>query len=682
VDARSDIFSLGALLHELFTGRKAFEGKSQASLIAAIMNTQTAPISKIQPSLPPTLDPLVRGCLNRDPSERWQTAHDVLKQLQWIQGSSSAIPVPAARTGRSLSAIWIAVVLLVLIGGAAAALRFLLNNRPTSEQATFSVVMPTKISLAVGENSPGSAAMSPDGSRLILRGVDADTGKILLYVRPVGSLNFTPIPGTEDGASPFWAPDGQRIAYFAHGKLMRIDLNGGAPRVICDASTTNGAGTWNADDVIVANLNDAGLSRVSADGGTAEPATVFDPAAERYHNWPQFLPDGKHFLYSIAGRLASTNGIAVGLLNSKETKPVANGVLSPSAYLPSGYLLFLKGGALMAQSFDARALKVNGNPMVLAEHATSPFAASESGTVMYRNLVIVPNQFLWIGWDGHEIGPAMQPGFYTDPALSPDGSKLAFAKKENSGASLDIWISDMAAGTPPRRLTFDPGDDRGPVWSPDGSAIAFWSNRQSAPGLYRKNANGVGDEELLIAEKNDIWPYQWTCDGKCLIYFGGPAVPAYDISIYSFTERKSMPLIQSKFVDADGAISPDGRWIAFEDNSSGRYEVYLTTFPASSTKLAVTSESGVDSLWSSDGKKLFYVNSVTQELLSVDVKPGNPPQFGAPQRIYRGPLDWLSDHSFDIDAKRQRVLVQTSTASQTDITVLLNWRPQLPATKP
>jgi len=318
----------------------------------------------------------------------------------------------------------------------------------------------------------------------------------------------------------------------------------------------------------------------------------------------------------------------------------------------------------------------------LAEHATSPFAASESGTVMYRNRVIVPDQFLWIGWDGREIGPVMESGFYADPALSPDGSKLAFVKKETSGATMDIWIFDIDTGTPPRRLTFDPGDDRGPVWSPDGSAIAFWSNRQSGPGMYRKNANGVGDEELLVPDKNDIWPYQWACEGNCLIYFGGASVPAYDISKYSFTERKAVPLIRSKFIDVDGAVSPDGHWVAYEDNSSGRYEVYLTTFPVSSTKLAVTSESGVDSLWSSDGKKLFYVNSVTQQLLSVDVKPGNPPQFGAPQRIYRGPLDWLSNHSFDIDAKRQRVLVQTSTASQTDMTVLLNWRPPPPETKP
>ncbi len=682
LDARSDIFSLGGLLHELFTGKKAFEGKSQAGLIAAIMNAETIPMSQIQPNLPPALDPLVRGCLNRDPAERWQTAHDVLKQLQWIHGSSTAVQLPAVSKERNRYAIWIAAILLLIIGAGAFAIRSVFDKQPAPEQATFSVVMPARISLAVGENSPGAAAISPDGSRLILRGVDAETGKTLLYVRPVGSLNFTPLAGTEDGASPFWAPNGQSIAYFAHGQLLRMDIAGGTSRFICDAATSNGAGAWNNDDVIVANLNDVGLSRVSANGGTPEAVTKLNPDRERYHNWPQFLPDGKHFIYSIAGSSASSDAIAVGELDSKETRILVHGVRTPSAYLPSGYLLYLKSGALMAQVFDAKTIQLSGAPLVLAEHATAPYAASKSGTVMYRNVVQVPDQFLWIGWDGREMGSVMAPGYYSDPALSPDGSKLAYSQRESSGATMDIYVLDVAAGTPPRRLTSDPADDRGAVWSPDGSAIAFWSTRAGSPGIYRKNASGVGEEELLVPDKSDAWPYQWACSGKCLVYFGGPSVPAYDIFIYDFTERKSRPLISTKSIDADGAISPDGRWLAYEDNSTGRYEAYLTTFPVSSTKLAVTNESGVDSLWSSDGKKLFYVNSVTQELFSLDVKAGNPPEFGRPQRVYRGPLDWLSDHSFDIDTKRQRVIVQTSTASQTDITVLLNWRPQTSAPKP
>jgi Tol biopolymer transport system component len=250
---------------------------------------------------------------------------------------------------------------------------------------------------------------------------------------------------------------------------------------------------------------------------------------------------------------------------------------------------------------------------------------------------------------------------------------MAFAKTEKPGNPFDIWILEFASGEL-KRFTSDPADDRSPVWSPDGKSIVFWSKRSSAPGLYRKNSNGVGEEELIVADNRDIWPYQWTRDGKFLLYFGGAGVPSYDLSMFSFAEHKSLPLVHTPFIEADGAVSPDGRWLAYENNETGRYEAYLTTFPPSATKLPVTTDSGVDSLWSSDGRKLFYVNSVTRELLSLDVKPGNPPTFGSLRRIYRGPLDWTSGHSFDIDTQRRRLLVQTSTNPQTDLTVLLNWQ--------
>ena len=203
----------------------------------------------------------------------------------------------------------------------------------------------------------------------------------------------------------------------------------------------------------------------------------------------------------------------------------------------------------------------------------------------------------------------------------------------------------------------------------------FWSRRQSGPGLYRKNSNGTGGEELIVPEKSDIWPYQWAGDN--LLYFGGNGIPSYDILMFYFTERKSRPLIQTPFIDGDGAVSPDGKWLAYENNETGRYEVYVTTFPPSDTKLTVTAESGVDSLWSPDGRKLFYVNAATRELLAVDVKPGNPPGFGPPRRIHAGPLDWTSAHSFDIHPTQQQILLQVSTAPQIDITVLLDWQASL-----
>jgi Tol biopolymer transport system component len=680
-DARSDIFSFGAVVYEMITGKRAFEGQNQASVIASVLKVDPPTIAVLQPTAPPALDHLVRGCLAKDPADRWQTAHDVLKQLEWIAASpiNTAPASASVPKVRRISRLWIAATLALGIIAAVSTAYIFRGGGAAAPPMRYTVAMPANISLAIGENSSGSAAISPDGSRIVLRGVDANTGKIHLYVRPVDSVDMTPLPGTDDGASPFWSPNSRSVAFFAQGKLMRLDLGSSEPQVICEASTSRGSGSWNGNDVIVANLTDGGpLSRVPAMGGSPTPITSLSEHAQREHHWPQFLPDGKHFLYIAQGAVSLINagesGIYVGSLDSKDSKLILGGVNSPVIYARPGYLLFLqRGGVLVAQPFDKDRLEVSGMPVRLAENAVPPFSASQNGTVTYRNRTVVPDRLLWIGWDGREIGPVLEPGYYADPALSPDASKLAFAKRESAGGTLDIWILDFSTREL-KKLTSDPGNDRTPVWSPDGRSIVFWSSRASGPGLYRKNSNGSGEEELIVPSKNDAWPYQWSWDGTSLMFFGGSF---YHISMFSFAERRVVPLIQTPFTDVDGAVSPDGRWFAYENNETGRYEVYLTTFPPSSTKISVTTGSGVDSLWSSDGKKLFYVHSITRELLSLDVKPGNPPEFSSLRRIYAGPLDWTSGHSFDIDAKRQRLLVQTTTNPQTDITVLLNWQSAL-----
>jgi Tol biopolymer transport system component len=309
----------------------------------------------------------------------------------------------------------------------------------------------------------------------------------------------------------------------------------------------------------------------------------------------------------------------------------------------------------------------------LADRAITPVSASKNGTVIYRNDSMVPDRLLWVDWDGREIGPALRPGYYADPALSPDGSKLAFAKRESAESTLDIWILEFDSGAL-RRFTLDSADDRAPVWSPDGSSIVFWSLRRSGPGLYRKNSSGAGGEELIVPAKNETWPYQWSPDGRYLMNFEVTrGTLASDAWMYSFADRKSIPLLNTSISEVDAAVSPDGRWMTYQTSELGRYEIYLTTFPPSGTKLSVTSDNGGDALWSNDGKRLFYVNTTTLELLSLHVKPGTPPEFGGRRRIHAGPLFWWSAHSFDIDTKRRRVLVQASSAPQTDITVLLHW---------
>ena len=447
-------------------------------------------------------------------------------------------------------------------------------------------------------------------------------------------------------------------------------MGGGSPQIIADATSTGG-GTWNKDGVILASLINPGpLSRVTAAGGASTNVTTMDPSVELDHDWPQFTSDGKHFLYMAWGRTASENAIYAGSLDSPTRKLLLKGAGS-FVYAHPNHLLFLRGRTLLIQPFDPDRFELIGQPTQLAEDALSPLSASENGTITYRTVKSSPNPLVWIKSDGGEIGPAMPPGYYVDPALSPDGSKLAFASRESPEASLDIWILEFASGML-RRFTVDPADDRAPTWSPDGRSIIFLSFRSGAPGIYRKSSNGVGSEERILPAQNVTWPYQWSPDGRNLLYFAG-STGANDIFSMSLDNLKSTPLVHTPFNEVDGALSPDGRWLAYVSNESGRFEIYLTTNPPSNTKLPVTTIGGCDPIWSKDGRVLFYMNPSTTELLSVQVKMGNPPEFGAPRRLHPGPLDYATAHSFDIDPKGQKILVAPSFARQGDITVLLNW---------
>jgi eukaryotic-like serine/threonine-protein kinase len=669
-DARADIFSFGATLYEMLSGKKAFEGASQAGLIAAVLKAEPIPLLSLQPTTPPVLAHLIHGCMAKNRSDRWQTAHDVAKQLEWISASrTDAAPIAGSKAG-SCKKIWIVLAALPVLA-IVVALMYIFRAAPQNLPMRFTVTLPGNVTFSAGEYPLRSAVISPDGRHLVFAGVDQSIGRARLYVRPIDSIEAVPLQGTEEGFDPFWSPDNRSIGFFAHGKLKRVDLRGGSPQIICDAQS-GGGGAWSKDDVILASLSNPGpLSRVPAGGGSPMPVTSFDPSSETDHDWPQFTADGKHFLYMAWGRTASENAVYVGLLDSQGRKLLLRGV-SSFIYAHPDNLIFLRDSTLFAQRFEGDRFELLGQPVALAEDALAPVSASQNGAVTYRTVKAGPDHFLWIKQDGTEIGAAVPPGYYVDPDLSPDGSKLAFASRESPGAGLDIWILEFASGVL-RRFTLDAANNRAPHWSLDGSTIVFLSSRSSALGLYRKNAYGVGAEDLILLSNVSLWPYQMSPDGHHLLYFAGVS-GAMDIMMMSLDDFKSTPLIQTRFNECDGALSPDGRWLAYVSNESGRYEIYLTTFPPSSTKLAVTSNGGCDPIWSKDGGQLFYVNSSTDELWSVPVKSGNPPQFGVYRRIHPGPLDYVTAHSFALDPKGERILIAQSWARRGDITVLLNWQ--------
>jgi eukaryotic-like serine/threonine-protein kinase len=674
VDKRADIWAFGVVLFEMLTGGQVFTGETVSDTLASVLAREP----KWQ-SLPSNLHPRIRllleRCLKKEPKDRYGSISDGRVDIQDALADPGGVlvqPVMTAEPRTRLRTIlpWIAAALLLglIIAGIA-----IWRLKPTEPRQVmrFAMALPGTVTFTAGEYPLRSAIISPDGQRIVFTGIDQSTGRARLYVRPIDSIDAMPMQGSEEGFDPFWSPDSRSIGFFAHGKLERIDLQGGAPQIICEAQS-GGGGSWSKDDVILASLSNPGpLSRVSAGGGEPTAVTSFDASSEVDHDWPQFTEDGKHFLYMSWGRTARNNAIYLGSLDSQSRKLLMKGVTA-FIYAHPDTLMFLRDRTLLAQSFDRKKFELIGQPVPIAENASSPFSASQNGTVTYRTLKAGPNQFLWIKQDGTDIGTVIPPAYYVDPALSPDGSKLAFASRESPGTGYDIWILDFASGVL-RRFTLDSANNRAPHWSLDGKTIVFLSSRPNAPGLYQKNSNGVGEEKLMLLSKGVLWPYQMSPDGRSLLYFAGVS-GANDVMLMSLNDLKSTPLIQTRFNEVDGALSPDQRWLAYVSNESGPYEIYLTTFPPSSTKLPATSNGGCDPVWNKDGKQLFYVNSSTDELWSVAVKSGTPPEFGTPRRIHPGPLDYATAHSFALDPKGERILIAQSWAMRGEITILINWK--------
>jgi eukaryotic-like serine/threonine-protein kinase len=676
VDARADIFSFGGVLYEMLSGKPPFEGNSAAGLTAAILRAEPPPLSA-QGDVPAVLDHLVATCLAKNRNDRWQTAHDVSKQLEWIRsslGSLSGVSVPAARP-RGRKPLWIGAAVGVAILAAATFFYFRVPRPATPAQLMrFTVSFRDQVHYSIGEDFFRSASISPDGQRIVFTGADQVTGTASLYIRPIGSEQVTAVRGSEDGTEPFWSPDSKSVGFYAQHKVKIANLEEGTTRDLADAASTGGA-TWNgAGQILISLANPAPIMLVPAAGGAPTAVTTLE-SGDGDHDWPQFLDDGKHFLYAVRGATAFSNKVYLTSLGSSARTLLVEDV-SAFAYAAPNHLLYLprNGGKLLARTLDVAKSELTGPPVTLAENALAPFSASLTGALTYRTVPSTPNPLVWIRPDGTVIGDALPPGYYTDPVFSPDGTQVALATKDDANARYDVSILDLATGTL-RKLTANTAGNRAPVWSPDGKSIVFLSFRPEAPGLYRKDASGVGAEELILRSKGVLWPYQWRRDH--LLYFEGVSGSndVWMMATNDFTKRT--PLIETPYNDVDGAVSPDGKWLAYVSNETGRWEIYLTTFPPSATKIVVTTQGGCDPTWSPDGATLYYTRPSSAELLSMAVMNGDPPRFGSPRRIYGGPLEYPSDHSIDVDPKGDRLIVAPSFAVQGDLTVLVNWESML-----
>ncbi len=686
-DARTDVFAFGAILYEMTTGRRAFSGASRASLITAILSGEPPSISSIQPMTPPALDRVVKTCLMKDPEDRWQSAHDVGSELKWIADAGSPAGVTAHGTSRdrrrerltwvcfaaaAAAAAWLAMARLHPEPAGGAALRF---QVPAPVGATFN---------AVGRDA-GPVAVSPDGSRLAFVATTSE-GQKLLFVRPLGVLSPQPLPGTEGASYPFWSPDSRSVGFFAEGKLKKIEAAGGPAQVLADAPLGRG-GAWNRDGVILfaPGAYDP-LFRVSAAGGSVTQVTrIVEPKRDFSHRWPQFLPDGRHFVYLKWGTVPrptrTEDALYVGSLDSDESTLLLQ-ANSSFAYAPPGYLLYVRDETLLAVPFDAQRRRMTGAPVPLAEQVLyypntgrGAFSVSDNGVLAYQaGTAPVVSQLDWFDRSGRKIGTLGPPGDYEDPRLSPDGSLVAANRIDPSSGTTNIFLFGVDRDTA-TRFTFSTSFDHYAVWSPDGGRIAFDTNRNGAADVYVKALSGSAEEQQLLHSDEAKSPTDWSPDGRALIYQRLDPKTKSDLWMLPLAgSRTPVSLVRTDANEVDGRVSPDGHWIAYASDESGKWEVHVAAFPGPGGRWQVSSGGGSEPIWRRDGKELFYL-AADRELMAAAVTPGAHFEAGAPQPLFRTRSRYTGNVAYDVAADGRRFLVNTLIGAEAmaPITVEINW---------
>jgi Tol biopolymer transport system component len=690
-DARTDVFALGLLLYEMATGRRAFEARSQASLIAAILTSAPRPISTYEPLAPASLDRVVMTCLAKDPDDRRQTAHDVGIDLKWIAEEGSrpgqapaAQPSSPIRIGRREQIAWGATAIAV-IGLAAAVPMALVPRRPApaGRPVRFTLSAPEKTTLAP------DLALSPDGRQLVY--VAGLEGRENLWIRPLDALKARLLPETEGVYAPFWSPDNRSVGFFARGRLKRIDIPTGAVQVLADATEGRG-GTWNSQGEILFTPDvTSPLMRVPAAGGTATPVTTLDIAQhEINHRWPRFLPDGRHFLY-MARSLGVQESIRIGSLDSQDRRTILK-AQSGAVYVPSGHLLFVRDRTLFAQGFDAEGLRLTGEPAIVATGVLQigeagptgypAFSASSSGLLVYREGGGGVNDLAWFDRRGARLGQIGTAADFSDPALSPDGRQVALARETSDGGTSDIYLVDVARGAL-SRFTYRPQAEAIPVWSPDGTQIVFASNDAGYLDLFRKPASGEGDEEPILKTAGHKFPDDWSPDGRFVVYEVSDPETRFDLWLLPMTgEPKPRVFLKTRFNEGHARVSPDGRWIAYTSDESGRREIYVQAFPDKGGKRQISSAGGDQPAWRRDGGEIFYL-APDGTILSAAVRKGGTFEVDPPKALFRSPNLGASvtkgyRNNYIVTPDGQRFLISvTVEGGSTPITAVLGWTADL-----
>ena len=678
-DARSDIFSFGAMLYEMATGRKAFEAKSQASLIAAILKDDPKPLRELQPLTPLALEHVVKACLAKDPDERPQSAHDLKLQLEWMRESSgisqsqlaqteqSTEASPSRRKTKTASIIAASALCTLLV---AAVIGYFFKPQPApADRLEFSIPL---------QNEMSHLALSADGRMLAFVSPDPASGANMVSVQRVGSPGVSVLPGTAGASYPFWSPDDAYVAFFADGKLKKIALSGGAPQILATATSGRG-GAWGRRGVIIFSAQAAGwLSKVNADGSNLVPLTdkLFDSSKTVSHRWPVFLPDGEHFLFmtlTFSNNVTDDyRGVYFGSI-SGDAKRIAPQAMSNPGYA-NGHLFYLDDKkSLRAVSLDPGNGTVTGDAQLVTDQVGfqpsvywGAFSVAKNGTIVYNPTVGAGLSALtWYDRAGKELGRVGEIGVLSNPTLSPDDGRLAVDVADTKANNINIWLSDLKRDTY-SRFTFDSSEDVGGVWSRDGSLIAYRSLQSSDTNVFVKQTQGLQPPHSIISLKersratDDLNPNSWSLDGAQLLCTLQPATGGTQLVLLPTSGGNMTPFLTTKTSETNGQISPDGKWVAYASNESGDWEIYVTTFPTAAGKWQVSQSGGSEPRWRGDGKEIFYIGA-GGTLTAVPVSTTGTFASGNPAPLFhtqlRAQVSSTDQFTYDATKDGQRFLV-------------------------
>ncbi|HTS26939.1 MAG TPA: protein kinase [Bryobacteraceae bacterium] len=683
VDARADIFAFGAVLYEMLTGRKAFEGGSQASLISAIMTREPPAVSGVAPA---AVDHVLRRSLAKDPAGRWQTARDLALELRWIRegGAHASASAPAPRPKRRETFAWIG---MATCAAAALAMAFLLLGRPQAMPVPIRFTVDTPANAPLAGFGGARPTVSPDGRSVLFMVVDLAIGNNVAYLHDLATGHSRALPGTEGATAVYWSFDSRSMLMSRGGSLLVMDLNTNSPQ---RSPAPDGIwSSWGPEGILTASPQGIQLTR--PDTGSMRWIRTIEAGDPFRYYYPILIPGGRWLLYSRSRAGNSTSqpnstSVHVSSLDGKSDRELLSGQTA-AMYGGPGYLLYLRGDTLMAQTMDVVSGQLRGaaapvvSPVarVASSDGLGSYSASDNGVLAFRRgTIITEDRLVWFDRSGKRLGTVGGVADYTNPAISPDGKRIAVGIRDPATARRDIWILDLEREALASRFTFDPADDFNPFWSPDGARIAFSSDRRGARDLYVKNASGTGEDETLLASSFAKSLEDWSPDGRWLVYNETSPGSGVDLMTVSVDSRQRQEFLRTPFTEDHGKLSPDGKWMAYRSNESGRFEVYIRPFPPAPGKWQISNGGATEAQWRGDGKELFFTTLQDPvRIMAVDIGVSNGAIVpGIPHLLFEVRLPagtWRNRWLVTRDGQKFLAVVLPEQSAPNSFEVIVNW---------